>query len=109
VFSLLRIEAMIMMRLALSEDSLASLRADDSRRTLTRLSLNLVPFARIASLWFHRCCQAVAVPPWSCTWDTSPQWCCSSQPLNRGAQLAFPAGPTYSASRFSSRAQPSQR
>jgi hypothetical protein len=63
VFSLLLIEAMIMMRLALSEDSLASLRADDSRRTLTRLSLNLVPFAGIASLRIHRCCQAVAVPP----------------------------------------------
>jgi len=41
-----------MMRLALSEDSLESLRADDTRRTLIRLSLNLVPFAGIAFLWF---------------------------------------------------------
>jgi hypothetical protein len=52
VFSLLLIAAMIMMRLALSEDSLESLRSDDSRRTLIRISLNLVPFAGIAFLWF---------------------------------------------------------
>ena len=52
VFSLLLMAAMIMMRLALSEDSLESLRSDESRRTLIRLSLNLVPFAGIAFLWF---------------------------------------------------------
>jgi hypothetical protein len=51
-FSLLLMAAMIMMRLALSEDSLESLRADDSRRALIRISLNLVPFAGIAFLWF---------------------------------------------------------
>jgi hypothetical protein len=43
---------MIMMRLALSEDSLESLRSDEYRRTLIRLSLNLLPFAGIAFLWF---------------------------------------------------------
>lgn len=52
VFSVLLITAMIMMRLALSEDSLESLRSDEYRRTLIRLSLNLVPFAGIAFLWF---------------------------------------------------------
>jgi hypothetical protein len=39
-------------RLAHSEDSLESLRSDESRRTLIRLGLNLVPFAGIALLWF---------------------------------------------------------
>lgn len=34
------------------EDSLDSLRSDDSRRTLIGMSLNLVPFAGIAFLWF---------------------------------------------------------
>jgi hypothetical protein len=52
VFSLLLMAAMIMMRLALSEDSLESLGSDESKRTLIRLSLNLVPFAGIAFLWF---------------------------------------------------------
>ena len=52
VFSLLLMATMIMMRLALSEDSLEALRSDESRRTLIRLSLNLVPFAGIAFLWF---------------------------------------------------------
>ena len=41
-----------MTRIALTEDSLESLRTDDQRRSLIRLSLNLVPFAGIAVLWF---------------------------------------------------------
>jgi hypothetical protein len=80
-----------MMRLALSEDSLASLRADDSRRTLTRLSLNLVPFARIASLWFHRCCQAVAVPPWVLYLGYLAALVLLLAAAEQGAQLVFPA------------------
>ena len=44
--------AMIMLRIALSEDSLRALEADAQRRTLIRLSLSLVPFAGIAFLWF---------------------------------------------------------
>lgn len=52
VFALLLLTAMTMMRLALSEGSLQSLQSDSSRRALIRLSLNLVPFAGIAFLWF---------------------------------------------------------
>ena len=52
VFAVLLITAMSMLRVALSEDSLQSLQSDASRRTLIRLSLNLVPFAGIAFLWF---------------------------------------------------------
>jgi len=37
---------------ALSEGSLESLQADEQRRILIRFSLNLVPFAGIAFLWF---------------------------------------------------------
>ena len=51
-FSVLLIAAMTLARLALSDDSLETLRADESRRTLIRTSLNLVPFAGIAFLWF---------------------------------------------------------
>jgi hypothetical protein len=51
-FAVLLLAAMVMMRLALSEGSLQSLRSDGQRRTLIRLSLNLVPFAGIAFLWF---------------------------------------------------------
>jgi membrane protein YqaA with SNARE-associated domain len=43
---------MIMIRVALSEESLQSLEGDASRRRLIRVSLNLVPFAGIAFLWF---------------------------------------------------------
>ena len=43
---------MTMMRIALSEASLRSLESDTQRRTLIRLSLNVVPFAGIAFLWF---------------------------------------------------------
>ena len=41
-----------MTRIALTEGSLESLRTDEQRRSLIRLSLNLVPFAGIAFLWF---------------------------------------------------------
>jgi hypothetical protein len=51
-FAVLLLAALVMMRLALSEGSLQSLRSDGQRRTLIRLSLNLVPFAGIAFLWF---------------------------------------------------------
>ncbi|HET9648943.1 MAG TPA: hypothetical protein VFP34_12050 [Microlunatus sp.] len=44
--------AMIMLRLALADGSLESLRTDPQRRALIRLGLNLVPFAGIAFLWF---------------------------------------------------------
>ncbi len=52
LFAVLLITAMVMLRIALSEDSLQSLQADPTRRTLIRLSLDLVPFAGIAFLWF---------------------------------------------------------
>jgi hypothetical protein len=52
VFAVLLITALTMVRVALSEDSLQSLQTDTSRRTLIRISLNLVPFAGIAFLWF---------------------------------------------------------
>jgi hypothetical protein len=52
VFAVLLLTAMSMMRLALAEDSLESLRTDSSRRTMIQVSLHLVPFAGIAFLWF---------------------------------------------------------
>ena len=52
VFAVLLIAAMTMIRIALSEGSLQSLQSDSSRRTLIRISLQLVPFAGIAFLWF---------------------------------------------------------
>ncbi len=52
VFAVLLLAAMTMTRLALSDSSLEALRSDAQRRTLIRLSLNLVPFAGIAFLWF---------------------------------------------------------
>jgi hypothetical protein len=52
VFGVLLLVALTMLRIALSADSLQSLRTDPQRRTLIRLSLNLVPFAGIAFLWF---------------------------------------------------------
>jgi hypothetical protein len=48
----LLLTAMSMIRLALAEDSLESLRMDSSRRTMIQVSLHLVPFAGIAFLWF---------------------------------------------------------
>ena len=52
VFGVLLLAALTMVRLALSDTSVASLQSDPSRRTLIGLSLNLVPFAGIAFLWF---------------------------------------------------------
>ena len=51
-FAVLLLAAMTLMRLALAEGSLVSLQSDAQRRNLIRLSLNLVPFAGIAFLWF---------------------------------------------------------
>jgi hypothetical protein len=52
VFGVLLITAMVMARIALEEGSLESLESDAGRRRLIRFSLNLVPFAGIAFLWF---------------------------------------------------------
>jgi hypothetical protein len=52
LFGVLLIAAMVMTRLALEDDSLQSLRGDASSRRLIRWSLQLVPFAGIAFLWF---------------------------------------------------------
>ena len=52
VFAVLLITAMTMMRIALAGGSYDDLQADESRRTLIRLSLHLIPFAGIAFLWF---------------------------------------------------------
>ena len=52
VFAVLLIIALSMMRVALSEGTLEALRTDAQRRALIRTSLNLVPFAGIAFLWF---------------------------------------------------------
>jgi hypothetical protein len=52
LFAVLLLTAMVMLRLALSTDSLQSLQSDAQRRTLIRWSLSLVPFAGIAFLWF---------------------------------------------------------
>src|SRR5688500_18126430 len=52
IFGVLLIAALTMTRIALAEGSLEALQADAQRRSLIRLSLNLVPFAGIAFLWF---------------------------------------------------------
>jgi hypothetical protein len=52
IFALLLITALTVMRLALSEGSLQTLHTDAQRRSLIRFSLQLVPFAGIAFLWF---------------------------------------------------------
>lgn len=52
VFAVLLITAMVMLRIALTDASLETLRTDAPRRQLLRISLNLVPFAGIAFLWF---------------------------------------------------------
>jgi len=52
VFGVLLLAALTMVRLALSDTDIDSLRSDPSRRALIGLSLNLVPFAGIAFLWF---------------------------------------------------------
>jgi len=52
LFAVLLLAAMVMMRLAVADASLEALRSDAQRRNLIRVSLNLVPFAGIAFLWF---------------------------------------------------------
>ena len=52
LFGLLLMVALIMVRVALSAASLQALQTDGERRALIRFSLNLVPFAGIAFLWF---------------------------------------------------------
>jgi len=52
LFGVLLLTAMVMTRIALAEGSLVVLQSDPQRRTLIRFSLNLVPFAGIAFLWF---------------------------------------------------------
>jgi hypothetical protein len=51
-FGILLLAAMAMARLALSDSGYESLQADGDRRAMIRLSLQLVPFAGIAFLWF---------------------------------------------------------
>ena len=52
LFAILLMAAMTMMRLALDGGSFQDLQEDEQRRTLIRVSLNLIPFAGIAFLWF---------------------------------------------------------
>lgn len=52
LFAVLLLTALTMMRIALSEGSLEALHSDAQRRSLIRWSLQLVPFAGIAFLWF---------------------------------------------------------
>ena len=52
IFAVLLITALTMIRIALSESSLQALQTDAQRRSLIRFSLQLVPFAGIAFLWF---------------------------------------------------------
>jgi hypothetical protein len=51
-FAILLTTAMVLMRLAASEDGFEAFRSDSQRRTLITWSLGLVPFAGIAFLWF---------------------------------------------------------
>jgi hypothetical protein len=51
-FAVLLLTAMTMMRLALAEDSLTTLQSDAGSRRLIAWSLQLIPFAGIAFLWF---------------------------------------------------------
>ncbi len=52
VFGALLLAALTMMRVALSENTYQTLLAEEDRRAMVRLSLQLVPFAGIAFLWF---------------------------------------------------------
>src|SRR3954462_260149 len=52
IFGVLLMAALAMSRIALAEGGFEALMADAQRRGLIRLSLNLVPFAGIAFLWF---------------------------------------------------------
>lgn len=51
-FAILLTTAMVLMRLAASEDGFEAFQSDPQRRTLVTWSLGLVPFAGIAFLWF---------------------------------------------------------
>lgn len=51
-FALLLMAAMVLMRLAASEDGFEAFRSDAERRTLILWGLGLLPFAGIAFLWF---------------------------------------------------------
>ncbi|WP_322938262.1 hypothetical protein [Nocardioides bizhenqiangii] len=52
IFGVLLLAAMAMVRLALAEPDYESLQADGNRQTMIWWSLQLVPFAGIAFLWF---------------------------------------------------------
>jgi len=52
IFAVLLLAGLTMIRIALSESSLQVLETNAQRRSLIRLSLQLVPFAGIAFLWF---------------------------------------------------------
>ena len=52
LFALLLITAIVTMRLATEEADLETLASDEQRRSLIAISLQIVPFAGIAFLWF---------------------------------------------------------
>src|SRR6476659_10349997 len=52
IFAVLLLAGLTMIRIALSESSLQVLQSNAQRQSLIRLSLQLVPFAGIAFLWF---------------------------------------------------------
>jgi len=52
IFGILLLTAMVLARVAMSDTGYETLLADGDRRELIRLSLQLVPFAGIAFLWF---------------------------------------------------------
>lgn len=52
VFAVLLIVALVTMRVALAEGDIGAIGTDSQQLSLIRLSLNLVPFAGIAFLWF---------------------------------------------------------
>ncbi|HEU5454177.1 MAG TPA: hypothetical protein VFU85_00690, partial [Nocardioides sp.] len=52
IFGVLLLAAMTLLRLAMSDASLESLQSDSDRRQMLEISLQLVPFAGIAFLWF---------------------------------------------------------
>jgi hypothetical protein len=52
VFGVLLLTALVLARVAMSDTGYETLLADEDRRKMIRLSLQLVPFAGIAFLWF---------------------------------------------------------
>ena len=52
LFAVLLIAALVMLRRAVAGETVGQIELDPGRRALVRLSLNLVPFAGIAFLWF---------------------------------------------------------